>query len=73
MSYHARISMPPLMVTSSRRRMREHETQRLRQVEHGRHGFEVVAVGAKPVQPDHGADGVAGVDLYGLKHRTSLG
>ena len=55
MSYHARIGMPPLIVTGAHRRMRKHEAQRrpvaVDQLRHDRR--EVVAVGAEAVQPDH--------------------
>src|SRR5690606_10330824 len=41
------------------RRVREHETHARRELELGHDRFEVVAVGAQAVQPDHGAGRLA--------------
>ena len=58
MSYHAGISIPPLMVTARSGACGKDEAH-AGQLEVGDDGLEVVAVRAQAVQPDHRPRGLA--------------
>jgi hypothetical protein len=65
MSYHARMAMPPLIVTGRTGAFGKHEAPGALAAGHdfGHDGLEIMRIGAEAMQPDDGGVGLGAVSI----------